>query len=149
MYEGGIATPMIVRYPRITPAGAISSEVGHVIDLLPTFLEMAESEYPTLRHELHVLPAEGESLLKVISGGAQRRERPLFWCYAGNAAVREEDMKLVWDRGVRRWELYDLAVDRSETTDIADSHPEVVARLSHQWESWAKRTGARVTGLNR
>ncbi len=57
------------------------------------------------------------------------RNRTLWWLHEGNRAIREGQWKLVATKG-EPWELYDLSVDRAETNDLSDAHPEIVKRLS-------------------
>ena len=52
-------------------------------------------------------------------------------------------MKLVWDKDVKQWELYDLAKDRTETTNLANQQPARVETMSAAWGRWAERTGLR------
>lgn len=140
-YEGGICTPMIVRWPRAVAAGAITREPGHVLDLMPTLLELAGGRYSAAAPGRPVLPMEGVSLLPILRGqGAAARAAPLCWELYGNRAVRQGNWKLVWGASDRRWELYDLATDRSETTDRAADHPELVASLTATWSEWARHT---------
>ncbi len=87
-YEGGIATPMITRWPEKLKVGNFTKQPGHVVDLMPTLLESAEGEYPKLRDGKAVPPMEGHCLLPVLQG--QDRETPaLGWnslrelCMAG------------------------------------------------------------------
>ncbi len=141
MHEGGINTPMIARWPGRVPAGRITDEIGHIIDVMPTLCELAGVEYPASFDGRDVLPCEGRSLLPILRGGARRGHDMLFWEFTGNRAVREGRWKLVWDKLVKRWELHDLEVDRTETADIADTHPAVVHNLSTAWHAWARETG--------
>jgi arylsulfatase A-like enzyme len=133
VYEGGIATPMIVRWPaKITP-GTITHEPGHVVDFLPTFLELSNAaEIP--------VEAEGQSLLPSFHGD-KRPPRELGWALFGNYAWREGNLKLIYNVARQEWELYDLGEDRAETLNIAADHPETVKRLRSAWWDWAKRCG--------
>lgn len=139
MHEGGIATPMIARWPRIIEAKTTTDQVGHIIDFMPTFLELAESSYPETYGGQEVLPAEGKSLAPIFRGETRAGHERLFWEFTGNRAVREGNWKLCWDKTVRRWELYDLAVDRTEMRDLAEKHPQRVEALANQWEGWDRR----------
>ena len=71
------------------------------------------------------------------------RPAPLFWHWAGSRGVREENWKLVWDKSAKKWELYDLAVDRTETRDLAAEQVPMVARLADKWFAWASLTGVK------
>ncbi|APZ90482.1 arylsulfatase [Fuerstiella marisgermanici] len=138
-YEGGIATPMIVRWPGKVARGSITHEVGHVIDLMPTLLELAESEYPLEFNGNRILPVEGRSLLPILQGQEQDAPRSLSWELFGNRAIRQGDWKLVWGASEKQWELYNLKNDRSETNDIASNFPERVTAMIRDWEAWRAR----------
>jgi arylsulfatase len=140
-YEGGICTPMIVRWPGMVPPGTISHAPGHVIDLMPTLIELTAGEYPKQIGDFPTPSIEGESLVPSFKGVSQTRATPLFFELYGNRAVRDGRWKLVWGASQRRWELYDLATDRSETRDLAAVHPERVKALAIAWTEWAQRTG--------
>jgi len=140
-YEGGICTPMIVRWPGMVPPGTISHAPGHVIDLMPTLIELTAGEYPKQIGDFPTPSIEGESLVPSFKGVSQTRAAPLFFELYGNRAVRDGRWKLVWGASQRRWELYDLATDRSETRDLAAVHPERVKALAIAWTEWAQRTG--------
>ena len=139
-YEGGIATPMIVRWPGRVKAGSITRRPGHLVDFMPTLLELAGGEYPSERGGAKVAAMEGESLVPVFRGEKSGPRGPLFWALMGNRAVREGDWKLVWGAGDKRWELYDLATDRTETKDLSQAMPGKVASLAARWDAWAKKT---------
>ncbi len=142
-HEGGIATPLVARWPAGIEAGTMTDQVGHVIDLLPTLAELAGAEHPARRGEVELLAVEGRSLAGVLRGEQSEDRAPLFWEWAGNRAVRAGDSKLVWERRLKRWELYDLAVDRTEMHDLAEEHPATVERLAVLWKQWALETGVR------
>ena len=143
LHEGGIRTPCIVRWPGSTPAGTITREVGHIIDLLPTFAELAGTRPPTERNGEALLPLEGRSLVPVLRGGQRAPHDLLAWEWAGNRALRQSDWKVVWDKRVKRWELYDLAQDPTETQDLAAAEPARTSALADLWYGWAKATETR------
>ncbi|MBM81541.1 MAG: arylsulfatase [Planctomycetaceae bacterium] len=134
-YEGGIATPMIVRWPGKVQRGAITHQVGHIIDFMPTLLELANSKYPAEYNGNKILPLEGKSLLPIFHG-KERKAQSLSWELFGNRAIRQGDWKLVWGASEKKWELYNLKSDRSETENLSDKHPERVAAMSRDWEKW-------------
>ncbi|MCF3650455.1 arylsulfatase [Synoicihabitans lomoniglobus] len=139
-YEGGICTPMIVRWPGALAAGEIRREIGHVVDLMPTLLALAGAE---LREENEALSLEGRNLLPVWRGEqSDVRSEPLCWELFGNRAVRDGRWKLVWSVSAARWELYDLETDRSETRDLAASEPAQLQRLAAVWQAWAEQVDA-------
>lgn len=140
VHEGGISTPFIVRWPGHVQPGSLNNYVGHIIDLLPTCAELAGAEYPD---DADVLPCEGLSLTPLFRGSTRAGHDTLYWEWAGNHAIREGDMKLCWDKGVKRWELYNVVTDRTEMHDLAADQPELVERLSGKWLEWADMTGVR------
>ena len=141
-HEGGVATPFVARWPEGIEAGSKSDEVGHIIDLLPTFLDLAGEDYPKEYEGEKLIPVEGRSLRGVFEGKALEREEALYWNWSGTRAVREGDWKLVRD-GKKGWELYDLSKDRTETNDLATKFPERVEAMEKQWNAWADLTGVR------
>jgi arylsulfatase len=137
-HEGGIATPCIIHWPAgIRNPGASSTQVGHIIDLLPTFADVAGATHPATRAGQPMQPLEGRSLLPVIAGGT-RPPVPLFWEHEGSCAVRVGDWKLVLRAG-QPWELYNMVTDRTEQNDLAAVHPEKVAGLGKLYAEWAER----------
>jgi arylsulfatase len=139
-HEGGIATPLIVQWPEHDiNRGEFTDQVGHVIDLMPTFLEISGAEYPETDS---LLPLQGKSLVPALLGDEFDRE-PLFWEHEAKRAVRDGKWKLVSEGTnnppyTSEWELYNLEDDRSETNNLIDKYPEKAERLEKLWEEWAK-----------
>jgi len=158
VHEGGIATPLIVCWPRRIPRGAINTrQVGHVIDIMPTCLEAAAITCPKRRNGEVLLPLEGKSLMDALVDPNVVQPRTLFWEHEGNRAVRHGRWKLVsyYDdvhedigrvgTGIRtgKWELYDMETDRTELRDLAAQMPDKVRQLAQMYEQWAARVGVR------
>ena len=141
MHEGGICTPFVVRWPSRVKPNSITHQVGHIIDLMPTFAELAGATYPAEHNGHAVLPVEGLTLTPVLAGGERPGHETLWWEFSGNRAVRQGDWKLCWDRKVKQWELYNLSIDRTEMHDLADQHAERVKAMAQSWFDWARRTG--------
>lgn len=141
VHEGGIATPLIARWPKGIPAkGTLVRAPGHIIDIMPTLLELAGASYPAELSRRKLTPLEGRSLVPLLHGQATEGERTLFWEHEGNRAVRQGDWKLV-ARYRGPWELYNLHDDRTECHDLAASEPEKVLDLAALYERWAERVG--------
>ena len=144
-FEGGNHTPMIVRWPGGQKAarGSTTHRPGHVIDVMPTCLELANVEYPRqyAGHDLKAL--EGESLVASLKGQPREGQRTLFFEHEGGRAVQAGDWKLVARSG-GEWELYHLSEDATETRDLAGQEPEKVAELKEAWQAWASRVGAAI-----
>lgn len=145
-HEGGIATPLVARWPKTIKPGSRTDQVGHIIDFLPTFLEMAKADYPAEHPEFKepTLPLDGKSLLPVLQGRQRQPHKYLYWHWSSNRAVRKGDWKLAWDKHEKTWELYDLGKDRTEAHDLANRHAKLVAELTAKWNAWAKKTGIKV-----
>jgi arylsulfatase len=142
-HEGGTATPMIAHWPAvIKDRGQLRKFPSHLVDLMPTVVELSGASYPKAVAGQPILPMEGVSLTPAFAG-QETRPKPLFWEFSGNHAVRDGDWKLVAERS-KDWELYNLAKDRSETTNLVDDHPDRVARLAAAYDRWADRTGAKT-----
>ena len=143
-HEGGTTTPMIAHWPQgIAAKGEITRYTGHIVDVMPTVIELSGANYPAKKNDAPVLPLEGVSLLSSFKGNESRElGKPIFWEYVGNHAVRQGNWKLVAERS-KEWELYDLATDRSETANLVDRHPQKVAELAKVYDAWAMRAGAK------
>jgi arylsulfatase len=139
-YEGGISTALIACWPAGIPAhngGAFVRQPADVIDLLPTFLHLAGATYPA---HGSVKP-EGQDITAMLEGNPGATNRLFCWEHEGNRAIRDGNWKLVALASKKTWELYDLAADRVEARDLAAAQPDVVAKLSREYDDWAQRCG--------
>ena len=143
MHEGGFSSPFIAWFPKQIKAGGLVKGTAHLIDLAPTFYELAGAKYPTKYQGATAHPLAGKSLVPVLTGKATEVDRgePLFWERAGNRAVRKRNWKIVSTFPSYKWELYDIGKDRGETTDVANENPAVVNELSADYFKWAEKTG--------
>ena len=139
--EGGISSPMIVHWPAKIKAGTRSHAVAHVIDVAPTCAALAGADWPNEYDGNEVGRAEGKSMLPIFSGDDSIRHETLYWEWSGNRAIRRGDMKLVFDKIEKRWALYDVASDRSETSDLSSHQTELAEQLQTDWTKWAGETG--------
>jgi len=141
-YEGGINAPFIAWFPGKIAKG-IKQGTGHVIDLAPTFYDLAGAVYPEDYKGIKSNKLPGKSLLPVLFQGQDTvsREEGLFWERAGNRAARIGKWKLVSTWPSYKWELYDLEQDPTERKDVAGLHHDVVSRLSTAYFRWAKDNG--------
>lgn len=150
-HEGGISTPLIVSWPErsiwkwgrpplVPVGGSITRQPGHIIDLLPTFLELAGTKYPEKLKDRVLTPLPGKSLAPLLLQGSSPGERTLAWEHEGNRAVRVGDWKLVASFRAS-WELYDLSRDRAELNNLAAQQPAKVKELAAAWQAWADKVG--------
>lgn len=138
--EGGISTSFIAHWPDgIKARGTMTDQVGHIIDLMPTFLELAGATYPKTWHGNTLTPLEGQSLVAAFKG-AKPVPRTLAWEHEGNSALRVGDWKIVKVfRG--DWELHNMKEDRTETVNLATQQPDRVKKMAAQWQKWADKVG--------
>jgi len=142
-HEGGISSPFIVNWPSGIPSraqGRIYSQPGHLIDIMPTCLDLAGAKFPRTWNGTRATPPEGISLRPAFSLRRLTRNAPLFWEHEGQRAIRDGRWKLV-ALSNEAWELYDLAKDRTELHDLANVHPNKVRELSRKYDGWAQRAG--------
>jgi len=139
VHEGGIATPLIAHWPAgIKRKGELDKQAGHLIDIMATAVDITGAAYPAERDGKPIQPHEGVSLRPAFEGKPLARKDAIYWEHEGHQAVREGQWKLVRQhKGA--WELYDLAADRTEMTNLAKEQPERVKALSEKWDAWAKR----------
>lgn len=141
MFEGGVSTPAVVRWPAAQPAAARGSFVdgpAHLIDLVPTFLELAQAK-PSPKQEERL---EGRNIASMFLGESMPADRTLCWEHEGNRAILKGTWKLVeLADSPNGWELYDLVDDRAEQHNLALEQPELVRDLASDYNAWAKRCG--------
>jgi len=139
VHEGGISTPLIAHWPKkIKRHGQLESTPSHLIDLMATCVDVAQADYPKTFKGESIKPMEGRSLVPAFKGNEVEREA-IYWEHEGNRAIRVGDWKLVARGKNGKWELYNIAEDRSELNDLSESQPDQVAKLTEMWNKWAKR----------
>jgi arylsulfatase A len=156
VYENGIRVPMILRLPEPTAAVGVRTQVGAVEDIMPTLLDLADVTAD--------VEFDGVSLATVAStSDAELPERDLFFQFHRgnepvpyrNIAVRRGDYKLVQPVGrgreaftpeAARFELYNLAGDSSETTNLAADQPDRVRALIAAYDDWLAEARADAPG---
>ena len=136
-YQGGTSTPCILTFGNRAKnrlRGRFCDQTAHVIDLLPTCMDLAGSTYPAAYAHAD-LP--GISLLPAVEGG-KSVPRTLFFEHQSSCAIIDGQWKLVRYNRNTPWELIDLSRDPFETADLSREYPEKAARLQAEWEEWAK-----------
>ncbi|MFK8162889.1 MAG: arylsulfatase [Lewinella sp.] len=144
LYEGGIRTPMIVRYPGKVPAGVVSEYPWYFADVLPTLASIGNATVPAA--------VDGVDVSGVVFGSKKsKRESPMYWeFYEGGyqQAVRWGNWKGVQPEMKADWEIYDLSGDAGEHNNIAGDKPQVVAKMTELAEA-AHRTSPHFTVKNK
>ena len=129
-HEGGISTPLIVSWENgIAARGEIRRAVGHVIDVVPTILEVTGAADIAPGPE-----SPGKSLVPTFSKDVAVAREKLWWFHDGHKAIRKGNWKAVAEKG-GDWELYDLENDRAESENLGKSEPDRVAEMSTEWEA--------------
>lgn len=140
-HEGGVNSPAILHWPAgIAQPGRISRRVIHVIDVMPTLVELTGADYAGSHPGRKVLPMDGVSFLDEIDAPG-RRGKPVFWEIFGGRAMRDGQWKLVGERS-GPMELYDMEADGTETHNLAEQFPERVESMRKSYDAWARDVGA-------
>ena len=144
-YEGGSCSPFIMHWPEGLSGkeNTINHGVSHVIDILPTFLEITKTNYPDSINGLRTIPIEGRSILPLIKGEANATRDTLFWEHETGKALRIGDWKISALIG-GEWELFNLAKDRTETNNLSQIMPDKLEQMKAVWVKEYKRISKRV-----
>ncbi len=150
-HEGGISTPLIVSWPaEIKNPGIITSQPGHVMDIMATCLDVASISYPAEFNGNKITPLEGKSLMPILRGNQRDGHEYICWEHRGNRAIRKSKWKLVsYYNGAAEtveakggvWELYDIENDRSELVNLSGKFPTIVQELTELYDKWASKNG--------
>lgn len=136
IYEGGIASPLIVHWPKyLAKSGLITNQISHIVDILPTICAAAGIKYKD---------ADGINLLPSLLGSTIDR-KAIYFEHETACGIRLGDWKLVSPKATTApyspiWELYNLKIDRTENNNVASKHPHLVKRLAANWVHWAITT---------
>ena len=137
-YEGGACTPFIAHWPGVIKPGTVTDQVGHIIDVLPTFMQVAGAAYPDQINGRKLKPLAGKSLLPIFRGQQRQGHDVLYWQFGRAKAVRTGKWKLV-RYGQADWELYDLEEDRTELNNLAGQYPQRAQKMADMWKNWWTR----------
>ena len=149
-YEGGIATPLIVHWPKGINAkmnDAVVSEYGHLSDIMATCVEVGNAKYPAVYNGYKIPPMEGKSLVPHFKGITNNRGK-VYWEHEANIALRDGKWKMVakTDEGKefneKTIQLFDMEADPTEMNDLSAKYPERVKGMYKDWHRWANRISA-------
>lgn len=152
LYEGGIRVPFLVRWPHVTPAGTRCDEPAIHVDLLPTLAQIAGAPLP------HDYPLDGVSLAPLLRDPTAALDRPAVyqhfpgylgagpgkWRTTPGSAIITRRWKLIEYFEDSHLELYDLAMDLGESTNLAQRQPQVAHQLHQQLKAWRQAIGAPI-----
>ncbi|MVM29342.1 sulfatase-like hydrolase/transferase [Spirosoma sp. HMF4905] len=144
LFEGGIREPFIAYWPGVIPPGKVSTQVVNTLDIYPTLLELA-SVKPAPDQQL-----DGISIASVLKGRAKPILRTLYWNYPlakphflggrSAGAIRNGDIKLIEYFDTGQIQLFNLADDPGEQTDLSDKLPTQRTQLLTQLREWRQKT---------
>jgi arylsulfatase A-like enzyme len=144
LYEGGIREATIVRAPGVTKPGSVCSSPVVSMDFFPTMLELAGIAAKPALHR------DGSSLVNLLKSPNQKLNRSLYWHYphyhgsgwSPGGAIRKGDWKLIefWEHGDAQ--LFNLAKDLGEQTDLSQKNPKQKAKLAAELAKWRQQIGA-------
>lgn len=134
LWEGGIRVAAIARWPGNLPAGTVNDTMFWSPDLLSMCLDLAGQPEPDDR----IL--DGKNPLPALRGEAGTPHDFLAFEYRGYKAIRQGDLKLIYDRKDENWHLYDLEADIGESDDLIAAQPETAEKLRARWEAWREGT---------
>jgi len=143
--EGGLRAAAFVHYPAAVAGGGVSSAFMSGLDLLPTFMEIAETEHPGVSNfrGREIKGILGSSAWTHLTGQADsvhsESSNTVGWIRGGGGVLIRGDYKLIntvppGQRGTTDWRLYNIVADPGEHRDLAAGQPELVAEMAMEWE---------------
>jgi arylsulfatase len=155
-YEGGPATPFIVRWPGVVPPGTMNTvQEVHLEDVMATVLEITGASYPENYRGNPIFPHQGRSFLRAVQDpNHSDGPRIWVWYHDGQRGVWADPWKAVFNEmrhpalqsygfpdTLDGWNLYLLDEDRIEVGEMSDIHPEKMKEMIELWEKWARHVG--------
>lgn len=145
-YQGGVRTPLIISWPaKIKDGGAVRRQFVDVIDIAPTLLEAAGTKFAAVVDGQPQLPVAGRSFGATFTNAKAPTRKTQYFELRGNRAITDGGWRAVAIHNCEssfdedRWELFNTDVDYAETVDLAQRHPEVLARMQRLWaQEWAR-----------
>ncbi len=138
IYDGGVRLPTVMHWPKGGLVGGKKwTGLSGALDMFPTLMAMTGSKMPETR------PLDGKNIWPALRENTASPVESYYWIWRSSDALRTEKWKL--HRHSDHFELYDIAKDETESTNLADANPEVVKTLVAKMDAWANSLGA---GLN-
>ena len=138
-FEGGVRTPLIAFWPKgIRRKGSVSHRLGHVMDFMPTFVELGKARYPSVFQDNAIQPSSGKSFAASFKMEKAKGHETLYNEHFGAKYVRDKNWKLVAQPG-QSWQLFRIKEDGAELNDLSGQYPEIVQKLSLAWQQWAEK----------
>jgi len=169
-YAGGTNDPLVISWPKgIEARGELRHQYHHSVDIVPTILEITGTEMPELNHGVEQYPLSGVSMAYTFDAepDAPTKKDVQYYAMLGTRGIWKDGWKAAavhapltgkghFDQD--EWQLYNVAVDRSESNDLAEENPEKLQELIDAWFAEAKknnvlplddRSAAEVLGTER
>ena len=139
-FEGGIHAPCIMQFPNMIKGGGNCTVQAHIIDVLPTMVDLCGGTAPDSYNGNKVNPMDGASMRSLFSGGTAPIHDRLCWQHLNNSAIRKGDWKLVGTDCFRsgKIELFDISKDKTELNDLSAQHSDIVKELLADYKVWMK-----------
>ncbi|MEM8936266.1 MAG: arylsulfatase [Pseudomonadota bacterium] len=149
MTRGGLLSPAIISFPGVVSAGSRTDALTTVMDILPTFLELAEAEHPGTEYKgQDVFPLRGASFVPLFAepdGDVHDEDYVFALELFDRRMVQKGGWKIVWANAPwghgDRWELYNLSADPTELRDLANVEPEKLAEMIGEWDDFVESAG--------
>ena len=145
IHEGGVRAASFVYYPSEIEAGGVTSSFMTMMDFLPTFMEIAESEHPGPGdyRGREVMDILGESLWPHLTGQTPSVHSDSYaagWSNGNGGSLIRGDYKIIntlppGQQGIGEWHLFNLVDDPGEHFDLASEHPEILAEMIAEWDT--------------
>ena len=148
-YAGGVRAPLLIRWPDgIKAKGETRRQFYHVVDVMPTLLDLLGLEIPQEVNGVEQMPLHGTSMAHTLKGnGLDTRKKVQYFETAGHRAIWYEGWKAVTfhSRGDKfesdKWELYNLDEDMAEIDNLAGKHPTKLKQMIELWWQEAEQYG--------
>ncbi len=142
IYEGGLRVPGIIEWPSVIKSPRATKYPASVLDIVPTLLEVTQVSHPDPAR-----PGDGISLVELFAADIGQRKTPIPFRFGRATALLDNDMKLLsekYDSG--NFQLYDLASDPTEGTDVSSKFPDIFEQMKRHWLAWNDSVDASFAG---
>jgi arylsulfatase len=145
--EGGIHCPMIVKMPFQKKGNGIMTAFTTIMDLAPTFLELAGGTYPSNYKGRQLIPYKGASLLPYLNkkeAYVHDHNYVMGWELFGRCALRKGKWKITKIEppfGKSAFALFDIEEDPTESHDLSNDYPDKYQELLSDWNNYVKENG--------
>ena len=142
LYEGGVRVPAFVIWKNNIVGGKRIDFPAVTSDYMPTILDVLNIDYPSKR------PLDGLSLLNVLNENNKEREKPIGFICNPHVSWVTDQYKLIGDKKLEHFELYDIINDKSEKENIIEEFPEIAKNLKADLVEWLESVKKSEQGLD-